>query len=341
MPTCRTCQGEYSRSVCRVCGQRLGVRDVNLCPICNTEIGQCPRCNHDLIAWENENLSLSDFIFREWAFLALIPPVLIAPLVFLIGLTEKDSLHNPIVFIPAAGLPLLLFVGLYFLRRELRELDWGTRIYHVPFPRPIMVGAASIVIALVFWVIGCLQWRWVPDPTRLSKMLFAIVYCVAQVSATGGVTIFALWRYLFELNERVPQPIFAHTDQLVDIVIKTASQILQARVEVESGVHQDRIVSLKVIGTDRQRDGGGIRMTVKGLGLVQWVDRKLEPRPQWIEGTWVIDADRWGRIQSLEPTGLTNTPAIGVWKEDLEGQIPRDPISETVEEWLNKRQIGG
>jgi hypothetical protein len=133
-------------------------------------------------------------------------------------------------------------------------------------------------------------------PTHFSqKLIFALVYSLAYVGFTIALTLVPLGNYLGKLNERVPQPIFVHTDRLLDIVLHTAAKSLGNKRGSED---EDIFKRFEVIEFNQSPADGGLQVLVRECKLVQL---DLGSKPQITEDVWKIDADKWGRIRSLTP----------------------------------------
>jgi len=304
MPTCRTCQGEYTHQecVCPACGQKLG-RSVNLCHKCGLETGGqrlCPRCKSDVSAWGRESLSLGRFVAKG-GFLGLLPTLAAVILWIFVWGPQNNSIHHPIGSIVGIILSLLIFYTLFSSRYSLRERTWASAIYHVPGPSLRSISTGSMLIGLTLMVTAVTLYLLWETPTHFSqKLIFALVYASAYVGFTTALTLTPLGGYLARLNERVPQPIFVHTDRLLEIVVQTAARTLKEKREPEEGSDAPR--KFEVVDVSRSPTDGGIRVLVRECRFVQQVGHDSGIRLQWTEGTWAIDADRWGRIRSLMPS---------------------------------------
>ena len=311
MPTCKTCRGEYTRGecICPVCSQKLGGRGTELCHKCGAEIrGRrlCPRCRSDVSMWEKESFSLSQFIAKG-GFIGLLP-VLVAVILWIVMWGQQEnSIHHPIGSIVGIILSLLVFSTLFSGRYSLRETAWASEIYHVPGPSPFWIGTGSLLIGIALMVAAVTLYKVWPTPTHFSeKLFFALVYGLAYIGLTTGLTFLPLQRYLARLNERVPQPIFVHTDRLLEIVLRTTANSLKGKRESEGDAEngqadEEESGVFDVIEVSRNPAGGGIHVLARECKFVRRPDTDSTPKIQWVEQAWSIDADKWGRIRSLKP----------------------------------------
>lgn len=304
MPTCPTCQGEYVRQecLCPACDEALG-RGVFFCHSCGERTwGRrlCPCCRSDVVAWENERLTLTQFITRRGGFVGLLPTVGALLFFILKWAWMEDSIHHPIASIFSIILSLFVFYGLFSIRYGLRERAWAEGVYEVDGPPLPMLGVWAVGLGMLCVLMFFALYKVVEMPAEFPlKMIFAIVYIAAFVSLTTGLTIFVLQGYLAELNTRLPQPIFVHTDRLLRIVLQTVARTMPEKNAGGKTVNRDPRMRFEPVVVERIPSDGGIRILARECRFVRWPAPDDEPSPQWTE--WVIDADRWGRLRSLKP----------------------------------------
>lgn len=304
MPICLTCQGEYVRQecLCPACEKALAGDDP-LCPHCGQQTGVrrlCPRCRSDVVAWENERLSLAEFIVLRGGFVGLLPTAAaLALFVFWAG--RGNSIHHPIASLFSIVLSLFVFYGLFSFRYSMREMMWAAQSYRPDGLSPTMLGVWALGLGMLGALVCFALYKAIPAPTEfVFKMIFAIVYVTTFVSLTTGLTIFVLRGYIADLDQRVPPPIFVYADKLVKIVLRTVAEMLPE--EDENGQRADRapLLRFEVIVVKRNAVDGGVRILAREQRFVRWqAPGALPLRPQWTE--WVIAADRWGRLLSLQP----------------------------------------
>lgn len=310
MPTCKTCRGEYTAEeyLCPACGKKLG-RSLDRCRRCGAQTGGqrlCPRCRSDVGAWERESLSLLEFIAIRGGFAGLLPAVVAACVWLLVFWRAEDSLHHPIASIASIALSLLVLLALFFQHDSLRERGWASQVYRVS-PVLSWIGAGSIPVGILSTLIAFTLYKTWETPTHfLQKLLFAGVYSLVYVSFTAGLTFMVLQAYVSKLNQRVPQPIFVHTGRLLEIVLQDAYEDLKDRKAPEENRQSvqadgEKHRSFEVVRVTRNRDDGSIQAVVRECKFVWRVDQGRSFKDKWKEETWIIDADKWGRIRSLEP----------------------------------------
>ena len=119
---------------------------------------------------------------------------------------------------------------------------------------------------------------------------------------TAGFTLLAIEDYLSQLEERVPQPIFADTEKLLHVVLDAAIRTLNLLDGTEiqtpdAPPEHIRDRTYEVLEASRVPENGGIVI------LLREYKPSAEPNAQdkWVHDIWHIEADRWGRIQVLRP----------------------------------------
>jgi hypothetical protein len=308
MPTCMTCKGEYHRQdcICPNCGEKLGLRSVTFCHKCRAEIGGqrlCPRCKSDVSAWEQEKLSLLQFT-AQGGWLGLVPLAVLAALWLAYWTGPEKAIHHPIASVLSLMVSVLIFYTMYSRRYRLRERGWAAEVYRVRGPALSNVGIAALAVGGVGMMVIVILSKTLPSPQFPEKMLFALVYTLTYGGFTTGLTLLALGNYIARLNERMPQPVFVHTDRLFDIVLKTAAKSIRDR----GGLGEDRetLGDFEIVEVVRNQSDGGILGLVMEHKLVRPIDDPYEEKS--VEMKWVIDADKWGRIRSIKP-GYMNAGA--------------------------------
>ena len=320
MPTCQSCRGEYTREecVCPVCGRALQ-ESAKVCHQCSADTrGQrlCPRCKSDVSAWEKEKeeFTLQQFLFKG-GFFGLLPSLVAIVLAFVFWIAvwsqRQNSIHHPIGSILGIIISLVIFFILFSWRYSLRERAWASEIYHVRGPSLSFIDVSSLLVGTALLVVVFTLYKLWQPPTHFSqKLIFAVVYSLTYASFTVPLTLLPLGSCLTKLNERVPQPIFVHTDRLVDIVLQTAAKSLKDTRVYEENTGKDltsqqasreEVKDFEVIGLNRKPADGSIQVSVKEHESAK-PDSDPASGARKIDRVWVIDADKWGRIRSLKPT---------------------------------------
>ncbi|MFP4394379.1 MAG: hypothetical protein ACLFTI_03865 [Anaerolineales bacterium] len=302
MSICKTCQGEYTieTCLCPKCEAPLR-RGEDFCQNCRSVVGKkrlCPRCKSDVIVWEQENFSLVEFM-KRWGALGLLPS-LGAGLVLLLWASRATTIHY-LMTIFGIALSQLIIILLYVQRLLWREHKWAAQIYAAKFPSlPYLIGMMFLGGGLLSAVVIIMQQRW-EDPTIGYQLAFAGSYIVMLALFTAGFTFLAIQDYLNQLEERVPQPIFANIEKLLQVVLDAAIRTLNLLDDTESqaaDTHPEHVTdrAYEVIEASRIPEKGGIDI------LLREYKPSAEPGPrEWVRETWRIQADRWGRIQVLRP----------------------------------------
>ncbi|NBD34472.1 MAG: hypothetical protein GVY30_00555 [Chloroflexi bacterium] len=308
MPICKTCHGEYTLETCLCpnCGRPLR-RGEDFCQHCRTVVSEkrlCPRCKSDVTIWEREDFSLVEFI-KRWGALGLLPSlgaVLAFPLLWLPNATTLHYLMTAF----SIGLSQLIIILLYIQRLLWREHNWATQIYDAKFySLPSLIGMMFFAGSVLSAVVIVIQQRW-DAPSTLDKLFFAVSYVGMMGVFTAGFTLLAIQDYLNQLEERVPQPIFADMEKLLHVVLDAAIRTLNLLdgTEIQSHTDAGRITdrTYEVLEASRVPENGGIVI------LLHEYKPAAEPDTQgkWAHETWHIEADRWGRIQTLQPARVSH-----------------------------------
>lgn len=311
MPICKTCQGEYTHQecVCPVCGAALG-RSSNLCHSCGADLGGqrlCPRCLSDVSVWEREYLSFREFVFLRNGWVGLLPALGALFAAFYIW-PSRSPIHHWLATLVAICVSLVIFRALYVKRFYWRERWLASQIYNVKALSLLTVVIVSLGVGLFFFVLMYVLYRMRgANVTFFDQMLFAMFYAPALWGFTSGLTLLALQSYLDRLNERVPQPIFMHTDRLLDVVLRTVIPTLEdrAKLRVRQGPPDvQQAITLEVLKVERLAKDGGMQVLLRE-GRVSWrSDGNGDFRPTAVERVWCIEADCWGRIRSLKQESI-------------------------------------
>ena len=302
MPVCKTCQGEYTTETCLCPKCEVPLRrGEDFCQHCRSVVGEkrlCPRCKSDVTVWEQENFSLVEFV-KRWGALGLLPS-LGAGFVLLLWWSNATFIHH-LMTISGIALSQLIIILLYVQRLVWREHRWATQIYDAKFHSlPSLIGMMFLAGGALSAVIIVMQQRW-ENPAIGYQLVFAGSYVVMLALFTAGFTFLAIQDYLNRLEERVPQPIFANTEKLLRVVLDAAIRTLNLLDGAESQAQNTRPErgmdrTYEVIEASRVPENGGIDI------LLREYKPSTGPGPQeWVQETWHIGADRWGRIQVLQP----------------------------------------
>jgi len=285
MPTCRTCYGEYQKKQ-----------------------SSCPRCESDVDVWKTAELSLPEYIL--YTIIGLGPSLVMALIIWRAASLQPNSLHHFIAGLLAVGLPILAFFSIFGQRHKIRELTWAQQVYKPRFRlHPALIGILALLATIVLWLVSYVLFKVWGDPKVIKyyhKLIFALVYSLGHLCFTASATLLVLQRYLKTLDESVPPPLFVNTDRMVQVAVKTAFKILGTNVKSEGlqDLRADQKVTrrLEVMQTSRRDDDGGVRISVREYRGTRLEGDDFFGHPQWIENTWIIEADRWARIQSLKPS---------------------------------------
>lgn len=301
MPICKTCHGEYERRecLCPHCFKSLG-RGENLCHHCGADtrgVRLCARCKSDVSAWERERFSLAQFMSR-WGALALAPSAGALLLWWLFWMPKGESLHSLGMALVALASSQLVLILLYIKHLFWRERWWAAQVYRVRLVSlPVAIGstfiAGGVCAVAAFAILRTAGepevWQW------WHKPLFGVTYSLAFPWFTATLTLMAIQDYLNRLDERVPQPLFVHTHRLLRVVLETAIKNLRVLDNGEAALQRQ----YEVVEVVRLPDDGGIQVVLRELRPNLLLVAGEEAR--WIEKIWYIQADCWGRVQSLQP----------------------------------------
>ncbi len=320
MPICRTCRGEYDQAeaLCPNCGKALGRRD-ELCRHCGTDTAEkrlCPRCKSDVSVWERENITLLEFVFLQGGVLGLLPALGAVGMWLLFWIPREKSLYYyPVLTAAAVGISLLLFCVLYIKRLFWWERWWASQVYRAA---PVSVVASLTVSGLLGMFCSAL-WAflyaaWGKPEGLLAKAFFALVYVLSYVCLTVALTLLFIHRYISRLERHAPQPIFVDTRRLLTVVVDTVTRSVNLAFDfnaqktssptaqpLSSSTPTPHYETLAIM---RFPENGGILITFRECKPVQYPDEQGQMREKWMEMLWQVQADRWGRVQSVKPTTL-------------------------------------
>lgn len=283
MPICRTCRGEYTDGESR-----------------------CPRCKSDVTAWEQESFPLVEFI-RRGGILALLPSMAAILAWFVFWHPQGASLHHPLLALVSFALSQAVIILLYATRLSWRERKWASEIYGATSASLTMEIARTFIVGLVLAVISFSLYKlWKPPFVYLKQLIFAFAYVPTYVCFTVSLTLVAIQDYLHRLDQRVPPPIFAHTERLVRVAVETGMQSMGVQGDSKArgvlgrgGPSRD----YEIIEIDRVPETGGIHVLLRVHQRPFLPGDRTSNDAQWIEKRWRIEADRWGRVQSVKPSG--------------------------------------
>ncbi len=310
MPVCRTCMGEYARqeALCPYCGKSLG-RGVNLCHQCGAETGGkrlCPRCKSDVSVWEQENTPLLLFVLRR-ALYALIPIIIVAVAFFFFRQLKGETLHHWVTTVVAVVCSFLAIVLLCMKRLFWWERWWTSEVYAKnSFLLSLsFLMACAFLLAIVCGVTCVVLYELWQAPIRFEqKLFFGLFYVAFSVSSTSGLALLAIHSYVAGLDERAPQPLFVNTEHLVQVVVETATKTLHVsddRGNDPPHPREEPVRTHEILDVARNRQTGGVHVMFRECEQVVPSEGLTTTPPRWSEKTWSVDADRWGRVLSLNP----------------------------------------
>jgi hypothetical protein len=205
----------------------------------------------------------------------------------------------------------VVLILIYVKRLFWRERWWASQIYNTKnMPLTIAIASAFILGSLSGTVSFILYkvWPVVEIWRPWVKAAFAGTYASMYVCFTAALTLVAIQDYMDLLESRVPQPIFVHTDRLLQVVVEAAIQslsVLNGKEPHQYAVHhKDTNRTYEVLEVARNPDDGGIRVLLYECKRVSRPNGDADTKIKWLERVWHIEADLWGRVRSLEPETL-------------------------------------
>jgi hypothetical protein len=192
----------------------------------------------------------------------------------------------------AFALSAVVALGLYAARYGLRESRW---LYQIRPNRGMSLVhwvIGTIVLAIVLGVASATLNRvWSgAELTIPQKLVFYVLLSLTCASLAASLALSIVLIYLGRLDERVPQPIFMHMNRLSDLILEAAGERLNVK-------------DWEIRGVKRLSDGGlSIWARPKVAALVETNPtgggKLVNNRTH---SSWLIEADRWGRIRSILP----------------------------------------
>lgn len=330
MPICRTCRGEYEcvvhrERVCVECGEPVEP-NWKLCHGCGTKIENlclCPRCKSDVSVWEEESLTLTEFILQG-GFVGLLPSLLALVVWIFVWELLGPTVHHPLTTLVSISLSLLTFAILYIKRLYWRERWWASQVYDVTAPSLVTTIVLTFVAGLFLSVVSFVLYQELRPPVSyLQRLLFALAYAPIYISFTVALTLFVVQSYGERLDERVPPPLFADTNRLLHVVVEGAIQSLNIADEDEKLVgrwtHEEEEEAYEVKEVVRSPRTGGISVLLqeRRRPCADGTEREKERESEEEMTVWRVDADRWGRLQAVRAGG-------GQRQETYAEDFPRD-----------------
>lgn len=309
MPICRTCRGEYGQqeALCPACRVAVG-RSLDVCRNCGTDTSErrlCPRCKSDVSAWEREDISFVEFIIWEGGILSLLPGGA-ALVVWLVFWSQRvDSLYYYPALTFASFVICIFTVFVLYVKR----LFWWERWLAAQVYRATPVSIVSVItlsgLAGVFfstaWVF--LYAAWGKPEMLILKAIFGAVYVVSFVFLTVAVTLMVIHGYVSRVERSIPQPIFMDTKRLLMVVVESVIEtvnlpfINQPEYPSASGLRPTYDVREAL----RNSENGGIDVLLRECKRVRHPGARGQIQVEWVEMFWRVQADRWGRVQTVKP----------------------------------------
>jgi len=285
--------------------------------------------------WEQENITVFQFVFLQGGLLGLIPGALALIVWWCWWNPHETSLYYyPILTAASAVLSLLLFFVLYIKRLFWWERWWASQVYQAA---PVSIVAAMTLSGLggvffsILWIF--LYTAWGKPEELIRKAIFALVYVLSYVCLTALLTLLFIHRYISHLERDAPQPIFVDTKRLLMVVVDTVTQSINLmpksnnprgapastctgmtatagpRLGFKSGprgasVSPPQAPIYEAIEVLRIPENGGIVAVLRECKPVWHPDAEGKMQEEWREMRWRVQADRWGRVQSVKPGTL-------------------------------------
>jgi hypothetical protein len=211
--------------------------------------------------------------------LAFVPVVVVA-----LFLVRPFHLTRSLVAIVLAAIPtFVLYSGRYALRvaRWLRQVkpSPGLSATHVQIGMMVFAIALAVASATVgrLWADGELE--------IAQKVTLYVLLGLTCMGLAVSLTLTVVLSYGRALDDRVPQPIFVDMNRLAALAIEAATKQLGAR-ELETAAIQ-------------RLQNGGLKINVDEKVAPSKPGEGANPTAQK-RGSWVIVADRWGRLSSVQ-----------------------------------------
>ncbi|MFP4344274.1 MAG: zinc ribbon domain-containing protein [Anaerolineales bacterium] len=321
MPICRTCRGEYEcavhrERVCAQCGEPVE-SNWKLCHSCGTKIEHlclCPRCKSDVSVWEEESLTLTEFILQGGS-VGLLPSLLALVIWIFVWELLGTTVHHPLTTLVSISLSLLTFMILYIKRLYWRERWWASQVYNVTAPSLVTTIVIAFVAGLFLSVVSFVLYQEIQSPVNyLQRLLFSLAYAPIYICFTIALTLFVVQSYGERLDERVPPPIFADTNRLLHVVVEGAIQSLNMADEDEDLVGrwaaEEEEEDYEVKEVVRSPHTGGISVLLQERKRLCPDGAEREGEVEGEVTVWRVDADRWGRLQAVRAGGAPRQEAF-------------------------------
>jgi hypothetical protein len=261
MALCRTCYGEYA----------------------GDHVSQCPRCKSDLNGWKQELAQTSKMF--GYPPLRNVLLAFVAVIVVALFLVQPFHLTRSLVAIVLAAIPAFV---LYSSRYGLRVARWLRQVR----PRPglsathMQIGMMVFAIALAV-ATATLGQLWAEEELEIvQKVTLYVLLGLTCVGLSVSLTLTVVLAYGRALDDRVPQPIFVDMNRLAVLAVEAARKQLGAK-------------GLETAAIQRMQDGG-LKINVEEKAAADKPEGEPDLVPQG-RGSWVIVADRWGRLGSVLP----------------------------------------
>lgn len=261
-------------------------------PLCTTCYGQaqktdaqCPRYNTDLNAWRRE----STYLLHAYAIPVIVLALVAATILALLLSFKVANAFLP--FFPSVFVALGLCASWYAIWQE----AWVRQVRPSWRPSVIHWIIATMLLALLFGAVALvLEHRWDGAELEMVRKLALLgLVSLACMCLTVSLTLVVIQSYISDLKERVPQPIFVDIKKLSAIVQRTAGEQVGGK-------------TLEVLATERAKDGRVWLQVGECRGRVVLPNLssggKLESGSITLP-SWIVRADRWGRVRSMRPHG--------------------------------------
>ena len=308
MPICRTCRGEYDQkeALCPKCGISVGA-NVERCDHCEADTSErrlCPRCQCDVSAWEDRDISFVEFIIWEGGILGLLPGTMALLAWLSFWIPRVDSTY----YLPMLTLATFLICALVVFVLYVKRLFWWERwlasqVYKatpVPIISAIMLSGAGGILLSAVWVF--LFAGWGDLDTLPRKAFFGAVYLPSYLLLTVCTTLVVIQTYVSRLERHVPQPIFMDTQRLLQVVVKSVIETVNLKY-MNSPEHPPPSGLRPIYDvreTLRSQENGGIDLLLRECRRMRHPDGNGQMKAEWVELFWRVSADRWGRVQTVK-----------------------------------------